>query len=183
MIVKAAAHILETRGLEGYNTNAIAARAGVSIGSIYQYFPNKDAIMASVIQEDIQHLLAKLGAVKNADPRSNVEKLALSYIEVAVRHQLKKRRLIRIIDFELVRLSLKGEFAIMHGHIVGAGAKLLTIYYHVSEKHALVIAQDIVAITRAMVSTASSRGEVDINNLSKRILKAVIGYASDLNKR
>jgi AcrR family transcriptional regulator len=36
-------------GLRGFNTNAIAAQAGVSIGSLYQYFPNKDSIVLALI--------------------------------------------------------------------------------------------------------------------------------------
>ena len=42
-IIEAAAQVLETEGFEGFNTNAIARLAGVSIGSLYQYFPGKDA--------------------------------------------------------------------------------------------------------------------------------------------
>jgi AcrR family transcriptional regulator len=40
---------LESDGLRGFNTNAIAAKAGVSIGSLYQYFPNKDSIVLALI--------------------------------------------------------------------------------------------------------------------------------------
>ena len=45
-IVLAAAHILKTEGAERLTTNRIAELAGVSIGSLYQYFPNKHAIVA-----------------------------------------------------------------------------------------------------------------------------------------
>jgi AcrR family transcriptional regulator len=38
VILEAAAHILEQQGFEGYTTNSIAERAGVSIGSLYQYY-------------------------------------------------------------------------------------------------------------------------------------------------
>jgi len=45
-ILMAAAHILRTEGPERMTTNRIARKAGVSIGSLYQYFPNKEAIVA-----------------------------------------------------------------------------------------------------------------------------------------
>ncbi len=48
-ILEASARILETGGLPGFNTNAVARKAGVSIGSLYQYFPNKDAIVLGLI--------------------------------------------------------------------------------------------------------------------------------------
>jgi AcrR family transcriptional regulator len=48
VILEAATQILQTRGLEAFNTNAIAERAGVSIGSLYQYFPGKESILAAL---------------------------------------------------------------------------------------------------------------------------------------
>jgi AcrR family transcriptional regulator len=47
-ILTAAAHILTEDGYDTASTNHIAERAGVSIGSLYQYFPNKEAIMTAV---------------------------------------------------------------------------------------------------------------------------------------
>lgn len=47
-ILIAAAHILKTSGFSGVTTNAIAEKAGVSIGSLYQYFPNKHAILGEL---------------------------------------------------------------------------------------------------------------------------------------
>lgn len=44
-ILDAAAYILAERGLDGFTTNHIAERAGVNIASLYQYFPNKAAIL------------------------------------------------------------------------------------------------------------------------------------------
>ena len=46
-IVQAATQVLERDGPAGFNTNRIAERAGVSVGSVYQYFSNKHAILAA----------------------------------------------------------------------------------------------------------------------------------------
>ncbi|MFN5165613.1 MAG: TetR/AcrR family transcriptional regulator, partial [Pseudomonadota bacterium] len=48
-ILAAAARVLERESLAGFNTNRVAAVAGVSVGSLYQYFPNKSALIAALI--------------------------------------------------------------------------------------------------------------------------------------
>ena len=50
-IVAAAAQLLASLGYGRATTNAIAHRAGVSIGSLYEYFPNKDAIVSALISD------------------------------------------------------------------------------------------------------------------------------------
>jgi AcrR family transcriptional regulator len=50
-ILQGAALILEKDGLNGFNTNAIAKKAGVSVGSLYQYFPSKESILVALIEE------------------------------------------------------------------------------------------------------------------------------------
>jgi AcrR family transcriptional regulator len=52
-ILDAAAHVFAEHGYAAGTTNRIAERARVSIGSLYQYFPNKDAILASLL---IKHI-------------------------------------------------------------------------------------------------------------------------------
>ncbi|MFO0612709.1 MAG: helix-turn-helix domain-containing protein [Polyangiaceae bacterium] len=47
-ILDAAEALLAEGGVERSTTNAIAARAGVSIGSLYQYYPSREAILAEV---------------------------------------------------------------------------------------------------------------------------------------
>jgi AcrR family transcriptional regulator len=52
-IVEAAAQILERDGAAGFNTNSVAERAGVSIGTLYQYFPDKQAILAAAAKREL----------------------------------------------------------------------------------------------------------------------------------
>src|SRR3954454_8307498 len=57
-IIEAAAQVLETEGFAGFNTNAIAQRAGVSIGSLYQYFPGKDALTIALMHRQANQFSA-----------------------------------------------------------------------------------------------------------------------------
>jgi len=52
-ILTAAAHVFAEHGYAAGTTNRIAERARISIGSLYQYFPNKDAILASLLVRHI----------------------------------------------------------------------------------------------------------------------------------
>jgi AcrR family transcriptional regulator len=52
-ILTAAAHVFAEHGYAAGTTNRIAERARISIGSLYQYFPNKDAILAEIL---VQHI-------------------------------------------------------------------------------------------------------------------------------
>jgi len=54
MILSAAAHILKHNGPGGLTTNHIAQEANISVGSIYQYFPNKHAILLSLMRLQIE---------------------------------------------------------------------------------------------------------------------------------
>ena len=47
-IIEATTRIIESHGLVGLSTNRVADVAGVSVGSLYQYFPNKEALIEEV---------------------------------------------------------------------------------------------------------------------------------------
>jgi AcrR family transcriptional regulator len=56
-LVEATARILVREGFDQASTNRIAAKAGVSVGSLYQYFPSKEALVAAVMERHRQELL------------------------------------------------------------------------------------------------------------------------------
>jgi AcrR family transcriptional regulator len=58
-LIEATARILVREGFDKASTNRIAAAAGVSIGSLYQYFPTKEALVAAVIERH-QHSLMRV---------------------------------------------------------------------------------------------------------------------------
>ncbi|HEX2561112.1 TetR/AcrR family transcriptional regulator [Phenylobacterium sp.] len=56
-LLEATARILVSEGFDRASTNRIAAAAGVSVGSLYQYFPSKEAVVAAVIARHNRDLM------------------------------------------------------------------------------------------------------------------------------
>jgi len=79
-IVQAATQVFSERGHAGATTNHIAERAGVSIGSLYQYFPNKEAILVTLAKRHVEiagNLLMGLAAGRNLLETDLTELLSL----------------------------------------------------------------------------------------------------------
>jgi AcrR family transcriptional regulator len=56
-IIQATARVLIEDGYDRASTNRIAQAAGVSIGSLYQYFPSKEALVAALVDEHVARML------------------------------------------------------------------------------------------------------------------------------
>jgi AcrR family transcriptional regulator len=171
-IVEAAAQVLETEGFEGFNTNAVARRAGVSIGSLYQYFPGKDALTVALIHRETARFHADAAVALNQ--RSG--KAALEFlIGAAVRQQLQRPMLARLLDLEEARPGLRG--AVKTSELE---AVFIDVIRRAAPKHARpdIAAGDVTAIIRGMTDSAGERGERDIDDLERRLRAAVFGYLS-----
>ncbi len=76
-LIDATARILVREGFEKASTNRIAQEAGVSIGSLYQYYPSKEALVAAVID---RHNQQRMHVVRDA-----LAEVAALPVEQAVR--------------------------------------------------------------------------------------------------
>jgi AcrR family transcriptional regulator len=76
-LVEATARILVKEGFDKASTNRIAEVAGVSVGSLYQYFPSKEALVAAVVERHQQALRQTV--------QDELAELLLQPIETAVR--------------------------------------------------------------------------------------------------
>ncbi len=70
---EATIQVLLKEGIVKCNTTRIAERAGVSVGSIYQYYPNRDSLLAAVLQRHLDSVAEK------------IEELCLKYEKTSIR--------------------------------------------------------------------------------------------------
>jgi AcrR family transcriptional regulator len=84
-IVEAAARIFVREGYPGATTNRIAELAGVSVGSLYEYFPNKASLLAALVSRQVDNMMevmrARLSEVRGAGLREIVNAIARATIE------------------------------------------------------------------------------------------------------
>jgi AcrR family transcriptional regulator len=172
-ILESAAHILETKGFDGYNTNAIAARAGASIGSVYQYFGSKDGITMALIAAAAENLVAAISfAATLGDPNAALDAM----ISAAVDHQLRRPQLAQLLDLEeqrLYRSAVRNE--VVAGRLHLEVVKVVEKIYGPRQELPIICA-DVVIITRALCdATGERRGDSRVA-LQGRIRKAIHGY-------
>lgn len=72
-ILEAAARILDRQGWGRFTTNAVAEVAGVSIGSLYQYFPNKLALVEAILRRHFDEVRSALRC--SDEPTSRMERI------------------------------------------------------------------------------------------------------------
>ena len=83
-ILEAAARILVDTGYATASTNRIAERAGVSIGSLYEYFPGKEAIFAELRRREMANWYAELRAgPRSGSPRAVIRHIVTTQIQYA----------------------------------------------------------------------------------------------------
>jgi AcrR family transcriptional regulator len=70
-IMEAAHEVMRERGIRAITTNAIAERAGIKVGSIYDYFPNKEAVIAEIYEEKLTQVRSFLEAGSERIEREN----------------------------------------------------------------------------------------------------------------
>ncbi|KAA1178905.1 TetR/AcrR family transcriptional regulator [Rhizobium tropici] len=172
-IVEAAARILEERGHEAFSTNAVAERAGVSVGSLYQYFPRKDALIGALILRETSRLVEE--AESAADQPTGKEALS-ALILPCVEQQLRRPALARLLDFEEARLPLDAATEQVKMRFFELTRATLLRPDLPAQTDMDVASRDVVAIIKGMVDAAGEHGDEDKRQLARRVERAVLGY-------
>lgn len=148
-ILKATAQVLAAEGVDRVNTNRVAEVAGVSIGSLYQYFPNKESMMQALIDSYASRLVEHLSGY--------LEQLSKEPAAGAIRSYVKAMLSLPREDPELHRAFVLVVFKLGHASIRQLEEQLMFIVraYLETQKHRL-IPKNLDLATFILVTTVES---------------------------
>ncbi|MDJ1134562.1 TetR/AcrR family transcriptional regulator [Streptomyces iconiensis] len=96
-ILTAAAHVFAEYGYAAGTTNRIAERARVSIGSLYQYYPNKDAILVELLVRHLDTGITVARRNRDAGPPESLEDIIRANVRAAIENHQHDPHLLRIM--------------------------------------------------------------------------------------
>ncbi len=176
-ILEASARILSAGGLAQFNTNAVAARAGVSIGSLYQYFPNKDALMVALIHRGQKRQLETLQAAIVSLGTADLPTVVRAIVRAAMQHHRDDDLLASAIDHEEARLPIQAE---LDAYLLQAGQKVrFLLVAYASEIGAIDpdrAARTLPALVRAATDSWANLSPPQLDVAEEEAVRAVLGY-------
>ena len=104
-ILAATARVLVKKGFDGLTTNAVAEAAGVSIGSLYQYFPSKEALVAALIEQHIEQMNAAILNELTRVAQLPMAQAVRAVIELTIRAHSIEPELHRVLTEQVPRVG------------------------------------------------------------------------------
>ncbi|RLL66661.1 TetR/AcrR family transcriptional regulator [Streptomyces sp. Z26] len=96
-ILDAAAHVFAEYGYAAGTTNRIAERARISIGSLYQYYPNKDAILSELVTRHLDDGVAAMERDRADGLPESLEGTVRLFVRTAVENHRDDPQLLRVM--------------------------------------------------------------------------------------
>jgi AcrR family transcriptional regulator len=176
-ILEAAARVLARQSLPGFNTNRVAEVAGVGIGTLYQYFPNKEALIGALIEREQTALAGAVQQAVNDSAGKSLRASVAALVRVAIEHQFGQPLFAAALDHEERRLPLQ---RVLHASEQSIANSVMTLLSrHARELRVAAdstAAADCLTIAKAMVDTAGASSARPPANLQRRVERALLGY-------
>lgn len=183
-LVEATARILIREGFDKASTNRIAEVAGVSVGSLYQYFPSKEALVAALIdrhnQEVRQVVQGELAEAVNAPVKQAVRKL----VAVAVKahridpklHRVLAEQIPRVGRLEKVEGFNREYYALFKSYLESRRDEIRAVDLDLA---AFVCVTSIEALTHTAVLHHKIASDEAMNVLVDEATRLIVGYLTN----
>ncbi len=180
-ILEAAAQVFCQLGYSGGTTDKIAARAGVSIGSLYQYFPNKDSLLIDLAKSHMNEGFAIIYSVlkeESANP-SGLKQMIEKFVDALVSLHQRAPELHRVLFNEaplpssFLREKEKREQAFseqIKNH--------LTTYSEVNQADLTVVSYMLVQVTEGLIHSfiLFPPSGISADKMREELVKMLHGY-------
>ena len=175
-VLEAATRILQAGGLSAITTNLVAETAGISVGSLYQYFPSKEAILSELVTRMRLSMSERL-----ADASARAQELPLRQaipmlMEAAVHQYATQPALTAALEAAEAQLPRSPEVRAGRRKVRDALVACLDLRGIPDPQEA---ALDIAAMTRGIVMASVYSGKADFELVRKRIEWAALGYLAE----
>lgn len=177
-ILKATVQVLLRVGKEKLTTTRVAARAGVSVGTLYQYFPNKSALLRAALKLHADEILAEVNKVCVAQRGQPVEDmaeaLAVAFLTVKMRDP-KKSRALYAVSSDLEGAKIVANTAVKVNEAI---ARLLDSAPEVFTRElrlmATVLQSTIAGVKRQMLESDMEQAQFEV--MQRELVLVVRGY-------
>jgi AcrR family transcriptional regulator len=181
-LIEATARILVREGFDRASTNRIAEVAGVSVGSLYQYYPGKEALVAAVIdrhnQEIMQVVRGALAEVASQPIEKAVRRLVAAAIEAhridPKLHRVLAEQIPRTGRLENVEAFNREAHALFRAYLEGHSDELRMVDLGLA---AFVCVTSIEALTHnAVLHRSEMLSDQAVGTLVDEATRLVVGY-------
>lgn len=180
-ILQATARVLAEHGYAGTNTNLIAETAGVSVGSLYQYFPNKNALIAALHDRHDRQMLDLIDQTLAANPAATLRDRVAAIVGAMLGAHLLEPALHRVLEREFPLFDQPREHSL-------ADQDIHRRMRHLLEFHRDEIAQPdrdlatyvVLRIMESLVHAAALEPPAGFSSaqLEQAVVDAIMGYLS-----
>jgi AcrR family transcriptional regulator len=181
-LVEATARILVREGFDRASTNRIADVAGVSVGSLYQYYPGKEALVAAVIDRHNQDIMRVVRGALAEVAAQPIEKAVRRLVAVAIEahridpklHRVLAEQIPRTGRLENVEAFDRETYALFRGYLESRRDEIRTIDLGLA---AFVCVTSIEALAHMAVLHRSEKlSDEMVGTLVDETTRLVVGY-------
>ena len=183
-IVEAAAQILERGGLAAFTTNAVAERAGVSIGTLYQYFADKNALLMALAREEMGKALSEVGRALQGEVDPSIEGRVRAMVR-AIIHAFRGRQRARkaVVQAILAQGSFielmtpVAAFIARAGETVGRGPH--SLLGPLTSQQVFVLSRSLMGVVRSAV--LEEQPFLASRSFEDEIVRMIVAYLGAIN--
>jgi len=177
-ILEAAFQILERDGEARLNTNLIAERAGVSIGTLYQYFEDREAILAAMGQRQVEATRERITQIILSAPETGSVRAIVQAVMTGITGSPATR-----IALSDALFRTRGEAVLSEQHVMffDSLSGRLQFTFEMTNEAAFVLTHAVVCLLRA--AAAEPELELDPDALEDELVLLLESYIGALSAR